>query len=230
MSALALSTGFHRQLSLGIYPGVNISCLHTSPITSGLLQSSASIHSIKSCAKVRLQNTCANLTVFWTEILDSFGISHVIPWKISHAHSYQRQPRSFSILLIRFSLFTTPPAFFFNEAAWLTAMVRAYHFSSCQHCGHLCPSMSHGLLFAWRPTGSIYLNAPPPPCTALPPPILLFLSSEKGNLHRVTFCRRIWWYERWPCKESVLYQRAPNTPHPCNENIVCVWVTIWLRL
>lgn len=112
MSVLALSTGqwFHRQLSLGIYVRVNISCLHASPITSALPQSSASIFSIKSCAKV--QNTCANLTVFWNEILDSLGISLVIPWKISHAHSYERQPRSFYILLIRFSLFTTPSAFF----------------------------------------------------------------------------------------------------------------------
>lgn len=188
MSVLALSTGqwFHRQLSLGIYARVNISCLHASPITSALPQSSASIFCIKSCAKV--QNTCTNLTVFWNEILDSLGISLVIPWKISHAHSYERQPRSFYILLIRFSLFTTPSAFFSNEAAWLTAMVRAYHFSSCQHCGHLCPSMSHGLLFAWRPMGSIYLNASPPHPR---PPILLFLSSDRGNLCWVTFCWHI---------------------------------------
>lgn len=208
MSALALSTGFHRQLSLGIYPGVNISCLHTSPITSGLLQSSASIFAIKSCAKVRLQNTRANLTVFWTEILDSFGISHVIPWKMSRAHSYQRQPRSFSIFLIRFSLFTTPPAFFFNEAAWLTAMVRAYHFSSCQHCGHLCPSMSHGLLFAWRPTGSIYLNAPSPHVSPSLPPSCssclqkkatsigsrsagVFDGTSGGHVRKVYFIRRL---------------------------------------
>lgn len=112
MYVLALSTGFHRQLSLDIYPGVNFSCFHAGPIPSAHRRSSASVLSIKSwqvaasiqhLAKV-LNNDCANSTVFWSEILDSLGISLVIPLRISHEHSYQRQPCSFYILLIRLSL------------------------------------------------------------------------------------------------------------------------------